>query len=117
MMEWLLPLDQPRFNIILWVLITAYGASGVGNFIAFIPGFTSEEAEMLWYTSKSNNYSFRLISSLIFMLLWISQFRYPLLIYITIVEIYTIIIIYLCLIVNKWCYSKRNSEKRKQLKK
>lgn len=111
-----LPLDQPRFNIVLRVLITAYGASGIWNFFAFTPGFDKEDEELLWYNQHSN-YTFRLISSLIFLLLWISQFNNSTLIYLSIWEIYIVIIIYLCIIIKKRHYSKQNKERMKQINK
>ena len=109
-----LPLDQFRFNVILWILITAYWASGIWNFIAFIPGYSDEDAKILWYNNKSN-YSFWLISSLLFFLLWISQFQYISLIYLTIGEIYLTIIIYLYLIIKKRSYLIENKKKAKEI--
>lgn len=109
-----LPLDQFRFNVILWLLITAYWASGIWNFIAFVPGYSEEDAKILWYNNKSN-YSFRLISSLLFFLLWISQFQYLSLIYLTIGEIYLTIIIYLYLIIKKRSYLIENKKKAKEI--
>ncbi len=111
-----LPLDQFRFNIILRILITAYGASGIGNFMAFVPGCSKEDAEILWYNNKSN-YSFWLISSLLFFILWISQFQFISFIYLTMGEIYLTIIIYLRLMIKNERYSKQNREKIKQMKK
>lgn len=111
-----LPLDQFRFNLVLWILVTAYWASGIWNFMAFIPWWSKEDYEMLWYTNKSN-YSFWLISSLLFFLLWISQFSYTCFIYLSIAEIYVVIIAYLYLVANKRRYSKNNKEKIKELEK
>ncbi len=115
-MELPLPLDSLRFNIVLWLLISAYWASGIWNFIALVPGCSDEDAEILWYSSKSN-YSFWLISSLIFFLLWISQFHYPILITLSIIEIYIIIVAYLYLIIHKRCYLRKNKKKESQIKK
>ncbi len=108
-----LPLDQFRFNIVLWVLITAYGISGIWNFIAFVPGRTKEDAKIMWYNNKTN-YSFRLISSLLFFILWVSQFHYEFLVYITLWEIYLTIIIYLYLIIKQYCYLKTNKIKKRE---
>ena len=108
-----LPLDQFRFNIVLWLLITAYWASGIWNFIAFIPNYSNEDAKILWYNDKSN-YSFRLISSLLFFLLWISQFQYLSLVYLTMGEIYITIIAYLYLTVKKRNYLIETKKKRKE---
>ena len=110
-----LPLDQLRFNLVLRILITAYGISGMWNFFASIPGCNQEDAEILW-CNRNWSYSFRLISSLIFFLLWISQFRYPWLIYLSIIQIYITIIIYIRLIIKERHYSKEDREKKKQLK-
>jgi hypothetical protein len=111
-----LPLEQLRFNVVLWILITAYGISGIWNFFAFIPGMSKEDAEILWCNWNSN-YSFRLISSIIFFLFWISLFRYPMLIYISIIETYLVIIIYLLLMIKKWRFFKKNKTKSKKIKK
>ena len=110
-----LPLDQFRFNVILWLLITAYGAAWIWNFMAFIPWCNEDDAEILWYKNKSN-YSFRLLSSILFFLLWISQFQYPSLIMISIWEIYLIIIIYFLILIKKRSYSERNKTKTQQIK-
>ena len=115
-MELPLPLDQFRFNLVLRLLITAYWASGIWNFFAFVPGGSEEDAEILWY-SHNTNYSFWLISSLLFCVLGISQFRFPCLIYITTGEIYLIIVIYLCLIIKKHRYSRKNKTRLKQINK
>ena len=111
-----LPLDQFRFNLVLWILITAYWASGIWNFLAFIPECSDEDAEMLWY-KRSSNYSFRLISSLIFFLLWISQFRFLSLIYLTMGEIYLTVIIYFWIIIRNLHYTKENRKKKKEITK
>ena len=109
-----LPLDQFRFNLILRILITAYWASWIWNFFAFIPEGNEDDKKILWYNNKSN-YSFRLISSLLFFLLWISQFRYAWLVYLTIWEIYITVIIYLYLIIKKRSYLKENKNKEKEI--
>lgn len=111
-----LPLDQLRFNVVLRILITAYGASGIWNFFAFTPGCDKEDEELLWY-NRHSNYTFWLISSLIFLLLWISQFTHPYLIYLSIWEIYIIIFFYLYIMIKKRKYSKANKEKMKEITK
>lgn len=112
-----LPLDQFRFNLVLRILITAYWASWIWNFIAFVPGnYKDDDADILWYSNKSN-YSFWLISSLIFFLLWISQFQYIRLTYITIAEIFIIIICYMYLCIYKRKYMKKNERNIKELRK
>ena len=115
-MELPLPLDQLRFNIVLRILITAYGASGIWNFFAIVPWCSEEDAEILW-CHRNTNYSFWLISSLLFFLLWISQFQYAYLVYLSMWEIYLIIIIYLWLIVKKRKYSNHNKQKLTTIKK
>ena len=114
-MDLLLPLDHLRFNIVLRTLITAYGASGIWNFIAFVPGCNKDDSETLWY-SNTSNYSFWLISSLIFFLLWISQFKYLRLSYLTMAEIFIIIIAYLYLVICKEHYMRKNKDNMKKLK-
>lgn len=115
-MDFPLPLDQFRFNLVLRILITAYWASGIWNFFAFIPWWTREDAEMLW-CSYNSNYSFRLISSLIFFLLWISLFRYPALVCISAIEAYLTIIIYAWLIAKKWRFVKKNKARSRKINK
>ena len=109
-----LPLDQLRFNIVLRILITAYWISGIWNFIAFVPGNSKDDEKLLWYSNESN-YSFRLISSLLFFLLWISQFNYVRLAHITMAEIFIVIVCYIYLALNKRRYMKKNQESLKQL--
>ena len=109
-----LPLDQLRFNIVLRILITAYWISGIWNFIAFVPGNSKDDEKLLWYSNESN-YSFRLISSLLFFLLWISQFKYVRLAHITMAEIFIVIVCYIYLALNKRRYMKKNQESLKQL--
>ena len=116
-MELPLPLDQLRFNLVLRTLITAYGISGIWNFIAFVPWCNKDDEKILWYNNCSSNYSFRLISSLIFFLLWISQFKYLWLSYLTMAEIFIVIIAYLCLIIGKERYIEKNENNIKRLKK
>lgn len=111
-----LPLDQFRFNILLWVLITTYWISGIWNFMAFVPWQTKEDAKITWYSNKSN-YSFWLISSLLFFILWVSQFRYEFLVYITMWEIYLTVIVYMCLITKKRCYLRKNKNMEKEIDK
>ena len=112
-----LPLDQLRFNLVLRTLITAYGISGIWNFIAFVPGCNKDDEKILWYNNYRSNYSFRLISSLIFFLLWISQFKYLRISYLTMAEIFIVIIAYIYLIICKEHYIEKNVNNIKKLKK
>jgi len=114
-MELPLPLDQLRFNVVLRILITAYGISGIWNFIAFVPGNSKDDEKLLWYNNECN-YSFRLISSLLFFLLWISQFKYVRLAHITMGEIFIIIICYIYLAVRKKGYMRKNQKNLKELR-
>lgn len=109
-----LPLDQFWFNIVLWLLITTYGASWIWNFIAFVPGWNKDDFKILKYSNKSN-YAFWLISSLLFFLLGISQLHYSSLVYLTMWEMYLTIFIYLFLIIKKWRYFKHNKDKQKEI--
>lgn len=111
-----LPMEQLWFNILLRALITVYSANGIWNFIAYIPWMSKDDAEILGYDTDSN-YSFQLTSSLIFCLLWIAQFRYQILIYLTIVEVVLIIITYLRLIECKLTFIKRKNLSLKKVKK
>ena len=115
-MDLLLPLDEFRFNLVLWFLITLYGASGVWNFTAFVPGCSDDDMKILRCNNKSN-YSSRLISSLLFFLLWISQFRYACFVYLTMGEMYLTIFIYLFFIFRKWHYFRQNKHREKEITK
>lgn len=111
-----LPLDQLRFNFLLRILITIYGISGVWNLLAFIPGWSEEDAEILWCKHECN-YMSQLISSILYFLLWISLFRYPWLIAISVIEVYCLIVIYLWLIIKKWIFFKKNKARYKKINK
>lgn len=108
-------MEQLWFNILLRALITVYSANGIWNFIAFIPWMSKEDAEILWY-DKNSNYSFQLTSSLIFCLLGIAQFRYQILVYLTIAEIVIVIVSYLYLIERKLNYMDRKKINLKRMK-
>ena len=108
-------LDQFRFNVVIWLLITIYGASGIWNFAAFVPGCSEEDMKILWY--NKSNYSSRLVSSLLFFCLWISQFRYLSLIYLTMGEIYLTIFVYLVLVIRKRRYLRYNKDREKEIAK
>ena len=111
-----LPMEQLWFNILLRALITVYSANGIWNFIAYIPWMNKDDAEVLGYDTSSN-YSFQLTSSLIFCLLWIAQFRYQILVYLTIVEVVLIIVTYLRLIECKLSYLDKKKMALKKMKK
>ena len=107
-------LDQFRFNLVLWLLITFYGASGLWNFAAYVPGCSEDDMKILRCNNRSS-YSSWLISSLLFFLLGISQFRYVSFIYLTMWEMYLSIFVYLILIFRKWHYLKQNRDKEKEI--
>ena len=98
-----------RFNIVFRILITLYGATWVWNFIACIPDSENSDDDLFKFNQSS--YTFWLISSLIFFWFWISQFRYPTLVYLTVIEIFIIILIYLHLIRCKLKYIKTKKRK------
>lgn len=112
----ILPLDQLWFNIILRVLVTAYGISWIWNFLAFVPGYSKDDRNILWCTAKTN-YSFRLISSLIFYLLWISQFQYAWLVYVTMGEIFIVIIFYVYFVARNYRRMKKTEKRIEELRK
>lgn len=110
-----LPMEQLWFNILLRALITVYSANGIWNFIAFIPWMSKEDADILGYNRDSS--SFQLTSSLIFCMLWIAQFRFQTLVYLTIVEVILIVVTYLYLIERKLNYIKWKRINLKKIKK
>lgn len=109
-------LDSIRFNIFLWALITIHWFAGLWNFIACTPQPNDDECEILKY-KKDTNYSSRLITSLVFFAFWVSQFRYPVLVNITLIEILLVLIIYVHLIVSKTNYVRNQWKKMKQINK
>ena len=111
-----LPMDQLWFNILLRILITVYSANGIWSFFAYIPWMSKDDARILWYW-KNSSYSFQLISSLIFCLLWIAEFKYDIFTYLTIWEIVILIASYLHLIESKLIYLKGKKIKIKKINK
>lgn len=107
--------NELRFNIVFRILITLYGATWIGNFIACIPDSNNNDDELFKF--NQSNYTFWLISSLIFFWFWISQFKYPVLVYLTVIEIFIIILIYLHLIRCKLKYLKTKKRKLNALNK
>ncbi len=99
-------------DIIIRVLITAYGATGVWNFIAYTPGGLCDDD---FFQYNEFNYTFWLISSLIFLGLWTLQFKYPILVYLSLVEMIILIIIYMFLIAQKQECIKRQRKMRKEM--
>ncbi len=103
------------FNILFWVLITAYWATGVWNFIACIPDSQNNDDDLFRF--NKSNYTFWLVSSLIFFMFWISQFRFPNLVYLTMAEMFIIILVYLRLIIKKQRYLKNKKRKLNEIDK
>lgn len=99
-------------DIIIRVLITAYGATGVWNFIAYTPGGLSDDD---FFQYNEFNYTFWLISSLIFLGLWTLQFKYPILVYLSLIEMIVLIIVYMFLIAQKQECIKRQRKMRKEM--
>ena len=108
-------LNELRFNIIIWVLITAYWTNGIWNLISYTPGQRKSDDE-IFHLNKCN-YTFRLISSLIFFFLWISQFQYPILVYLTVIEIVIVIVVYLKLMICKHREIKEHNHKAWMMRK
>lgn len=100
-------------DIILRVLITAYGASWVWNFIAYTPWGSKDDD---FFNYNEFNYTFRLVSSLIFLTLWVLQFKHPILVYVSFVEMIILIIAYMYLISEKRECIKRQKKMRKEMK-
>ena len=100
-------------DIILRILITAYGASGVWNFIAYTPWWSKDDD---FFSYNEFNYIFRLVTSLIFLTFWILQFKHPILVYVSLVEVVVLIIAYMILISEKWECIKRQKKMRKEMK-
>ena len=108
-------LNDLWFNIVIWILITMYGATWIWNLIASLPNLSKDDCDILKF--NTSNYSFRLISSLIFFFLGISQFRYPVLIYLTALEILIVIIVYLYLFIHKQKEFEARRQKLANIKK
>ena len=105
----MLPFDELRFNLTFRILITLYWFSGLGNFFASMPKPCESDDEIFHFNNCS--YGFRLITSLIFLLIWLSQFKYQILVFLTVGEICLIIIIYIKLILNKQRYLEKQAKK------
>lgn len=105
----ILPFNELRFNIAFWVLITLYWFSGLWDFFAYMPKWQDSDDDIFHFNHCS--YSFRLITSLIFFLIWVSQFKYEPLVFLTVAEIFLVIIIYIRLIISKQKYIKTQKKK------
>ena len=105
----MLPFDELRFNVTFWVLITLYWFSGLWNFFARMPKQHEGDEEIFHFNHCS--YGFRLITSLIFLLIWLSQFKYQTLVFLTVGEICLVIITYIKLIIDKQRYLSKQEKK------
>ena len=103
-----------RFDITLWILISAYWLTGVWNFMASMP----EPHDWIEFFKLNRfSYTFRLITSLIFFSFGIIQFQHSVLSYLTVIEIIIVIITYLILITSKQKYLKKQKRMKKELDK
>lgn len=101
------------FDIIIRVLITAYGATWVWNFMAYTPWGLSDDD---FFQFNEFNYTFWLISSLIFLWLWTLQFKYPILVYLSLLEMIILLITYMFLIAKKQKCIKLQRKMRTEMK-
>ena len=101
-------------DVILWLLITAYGATGIWNLIAYTPWNCDDEC---FIKPNTFNYTTWLISSLIFFSLWISQFKHIELILLTVLEMVVVILFYISLLTSKQKIADKQKAKAKEIKK
>lgn len=104
-----------RFNIIVWIVITAYWITVIWNLIAVVPESATKDNDIFKFNKWS--YSFRLFSSLLFFLFGISQFQYPILVLLTVIEMIIIISVYIYLLASKAQSLKRRKKNLKHLEK
>ena len=102
------------FDIILRVLITAYWANGIWNFIAYTPWGCCDDD---FFKYNQFNYTFRLISSLIFLAFGTLQFKHPILVYLSLAEMVILTIVYMFIILEKRKCIKKQDKKRKEMEK
>lgn len=110
-MWWIPIISEHTLDIILRFLITMYWIWWITNFYVISPEFHKWDDKL--FNVKSQNYLFRLTTSLIFFIYGLLEFSDPSLVYLTIAEIIIIIIIYLHLILSK---KKAFREKARRLK-
>lgn len=110
-----LPFDKLRFDIVFWLLISGYGIAWLWQFKASIPDGNEDDHKLFKY-NKSDLY-FRLLTSMIFYCIWLFQFQYAFLYYLTILEIVVVIILYICTYKNKKNYKKLQDEKLQTIRK
>jgi len=108
-----LPITELWFNIILRILITIYWATWLWNLLAYTPNPKIDDDDELFNFNKAS-YIFRLITSLLFLLFWISEFKNEILVYLTVIEIVIIILAYLYLLIAKANQSKKQIKRLKE---
>ena len=104
------------FNLILWILITIYWATGIGNFLARTADPRIDDDAEIFRLNK-RNYLFWLITSLIFFFFWISEFTNQTLVYLTVIEIIVLTISYMYLMFSTEKETSKNMKKIKEMKK
>lgn len=110
-----LPFNELRFNIVFRILITLYGVSWLWKFMVSIPDNNDKEDK--YFRCDKCDFSFWLLSSLIFFCLWLFHFEYIWLFYLTVLDIVVILVLYLNTFINKQIYIKKQAEKLKRTKK
>ena len=82
--------------------------------MAYIPDSRNNDDDIFKY--NKSDFSFWLLTSLIFYRLWIAQFQYSTLVYLTILEIIIVLCIYLHLISCKRSYISKKNKRLKTVK-
>ncbi len=82
--------------------------------MAYIPDSRNNDDDIFKY--NKSDFSFWLLTSLIFYRLWIAQFQYSTLVYLTILEIIVVLCIYLHLISCKRSYMNQKNKRLKTVK-
>ena len=108
-----LPFNELWFNIMFWILISMYGISEVWKFIVSIPDSPPYDKEFKY---DKLDYIFWLLTSLIFYFIWIFEFQYIRLIFLTILEIIITLIIYIYIFIKKQQYLQKKKKKLKKIK-
>ena len=101
-------------EIILWLLISAYGITWIWNLMASMPNPHKD----IWEIFKLNNfsYSFWLISSLLLFVCGIIHFDNVVLSYILAIEMITIIWLYIVMVPKKHNQIKKYKKTEKKFK-
>ena len=112
-------MESTHLKLLLAILIISFCAmpcfaAGRRAFRVDFPYFDALYDDFFQYNEF--NYTFWLISSLIFLWLWTLQFKYPILVYLSLVEMIILIIAYMLLISQKQECIKRQKKMRKEMK-